>query len=67
MTGVTRGEAPPAGIWLPTGVWGGSSVPEVLTAFVASVATMYGNHDDRGLRLDRLLAGSSLHRFRYPR
>ena len=30
-------------------------------------ATVYGSHDDDALRLDRLLAGSSLHRFRCPR
>lgn len=51
----------------PDEVWVGSSVSEVIAAFVATPATMYGNHDDRGLRLDRLLAGCSLHRFRCPR
>ena len=35
--------------------------------FWAKLATMLGNHRDRALRLDTLLAGSSLHRFRYPR
>jgi hypothetical protein len=48
-------------------VWVGSLVPEVLAARVASLATMWRNRDDRALRLDRLLAGSSLHLFRYPR
>jgi hypothetical protein len=49
------------------GVRFGSGVSEVLEAFVTTLATVYGKHDDRALRLDRLLAGSSLHRFRYPR
>ncbi len=48
--------------------FGSPSVSQpLLEAFRAKLVTVYGNHDDRGLRLDRLLAGSSLHRFRYPR
>jgi hypothetical protein len=53
------------GLW--EGVWVGSNVSQALRPFRASLAGMWRNHDDRGLRLDRLLAGSSLHRFRYPR
>jgi hypothetical protein len=51
----------------PEGVWVGSGVSEVQGAFVTTPATVYGSHDDRGLRLDGLLAGRSLHRFHYPR
>ena len=58
---------PLLGFACPEGVWVGSGVSWVQEPFVATPATMYGNHDDRGLRLDRLLAGSSFHRFRYPR
>jgi hypothetical protein len=35
---VTHQEGDSTGIWLPGGVWVGSSVSEVLAAFVTSVA-----------------------------
>jgi hypothetical protein len=48
--GRTRaGESDLLGTWLPGGVWVGSSVAEVMAAFWASLATMWGNHDDRVL------------------
>jgi hypothetical protein len=53
------------GLW--EGVWVGSNVSQALRPFRASLAGMWRNHDDRALRLGRLLAASSLHRFRYPR
>jgi len=36
----------------PDGAQVGSGVSEVLAAFVASLATMWGNHDGKALRLD---------------
>jgi hypothetical protein len=39
-------------ICLPERLRGGSGVSEVQAAFMTSPATMYGNHDDRALRLD---------------
>jgi hypothetical protein len=48
------------------GVRGGSGVSEVMAAFVASLATMRRTHDGPAVRLNRLLARGSLHRFRYP-
>jgi hypothetical protein len=61
------GKAILLGFGCPEGVRVGWGVSEVQAAFVTTLATVYGNHDDRALRLDRLLAGSSLHRFHYPR
>jgi hypothetical protein len=61
------GKAILLGFGCPEGVRVGWGVSEVQAAFVTTPATVYGNHDDRALRLDRLLAGSSLHRFHYPR
>jgi hypothetical protein len=40
----------------PEGAQVGSGVSEVMVAFVASLAGMWRNHDDRALRLGRLLA-----------
>jgi hypothetical protein len=51
--GVIRQEADSAAIWLPAGGWVGSGVSEALGAFVASLATMCRNHDDRAVRPDR--------------
>jgi len=38
---------------MPRGVRVGSSVSEVMAAFVASLAGMWRNHDDRVMRLNR--------------
>jgi hypothetical protein len=37
----------------PEGVWVGSGVSEVLTAFMTTPATVYGNDDDRASRFQR--------------
>src|ERR1700674_4691281 len=39
----------------PDGAQVSSGASEVLAAFVASLATMWGNHDDKALRLDMCL------------
>jgi hypothetical protein len=41
------------GFGCPEGIWVGSGVSEVLRAFWTTPATVYGNHDDGALRLDR--------------
>jgi hypothetical protein len=46
-------EADSGAIRLPDGVQVGWGVSEVMAAFVASLAGMWLNHDDRALRLDR--------------
>jgi len=47
------GKAILLGFSCPEGVRVGWGVSEVLEAFVTTPATVYGNHDDRAVRLDR--------------
>src|ERR1035438_9358675 len=57
LLGVTSQMSMLRGRGCPEGVWVGSCVSEVLAAFVASLAGMEGNHDDRGNGVPGVLLG----------